>query len=236
MTLIKKKIYITNRYLILNSKIYIGMILGEIRLIDFNEMSKREYDELGFLYEQRYGPYKPFKEGIIVDGGINPYIRQLMDIVCETEVDRININTVERFLFSSISREESRKILSLLLRCHVISEQGILLMNYEEYSIFINEVLNEVRLKMDNLKQEGFKKEEDKTMDFQKDKITKYKIQTEDEIPEIETNRVTIYLFLYIVLIGVSLFLCTITYRVLGIAFMIPAFIITLAYLYKYTK
>lgn len=215
---------------------YIGMILGEIKLIDFNEMSKREYDELGFLYEQRYGPYKPFKEWIIVDGDINPYIRQLMNIVYETEVDRININTVERFLFSRISREESRKILSLLLRCHVISEQGILLMNYEEYSIFINELLNEVRLKMDNLKQEEFKKEEDKIGDFQKDEITKYNIQTEDEMPEIETNRVTIYLFLYIVLIGLSLFLCTITYRVLGIAFMIPAFIITLAYLYKYTK
>lgn len=205
-------------------------------MIDFNEMSKREYDELGFLYEQRYGPYKPFREGIIVDGDINPYIRQLMDIVYETDVDRININTLERFLFSRISREESRKILSILLRRHVISEQGILLMNYEEYSIFINKLLNEVSLKMDNLKQEEFKKEEDKTGDFQKDKITKYKIQTEDEIPEIETNRVIIYLFLYIVLIGLSLFLCTITYRVLGIAFMIPAFIITFAYLYKYTK
>jgi len=69
--------------------IYIGSILGEIKLVDFNEMSKREYDELGFLYEQRYGPYKPFREGIIVDGDINPYIRQLMDIVYDTKVDRM---------------------------------------------------------------------------------------------------------------------------------------------------
>lgn len=205
-------------------------------MIDFNEMSKREYDELGYLYEQRYGPYKPFREGIIVDGDINPYIRQLMDIVYETEADRININTVERFLFSRLSREESRKILSLLLRCHVISEQGILLMNYEEYSIFINKLLNEVSLKMDNLKQEELKKKGDKIEDFQRDEITKYKILTEDEVTEIETNSVNKYLFPYIILIGMSLFLCTITYRVLGIAFMIPAFIITLAYFYKYTR
>ena len=90
-------------------------------MIDFNEMSKREYDELGFLYEQRYGPYKPFIEGIIVDDDINPCIRQLMNIVYETGIKKINIDTVEKFLFSRISSEESRKILSLLLRNKIIS-------------------------------------------------------------------------------------------------------------------
>jgi hypothetical protein len=204
-------------------------------------MSKREYDELGFLYEQRYGPYKPFVEGIIVEGDINPYIRQLMDIVYETGVDKINISTVERFLFNRISREESRKILSLLLRCHVISEQGLLLMNYEEYSIFINSLLNELRLKKDNLKQDVSQKKVVKIEEIQKDEFTKQKIRIEEDVvPEIETNRVNTLsfkcLFTYIIVIGLSLFLCTITYRVLGFAFMIPAFVITGACLYKYTR
>jgi len=113
-------------------------------------------------------------------------------------------------------------------------------MNYEEYSIFINELFNELKLKMDNLKQEEFEKKEDKMEEFQKHEITKYKIQTEDKVSEIETNRVNImlfkYLFTYIIVIGLSLFLCTVTYRVLGFAFMIPAFIITGAYLYKHTR
>lgn len=103
-------------------------------MVNFNEMSKREYDELGFLYEQRYGSYKPFREGIIVDGDINPYIRQLMDIAFENKVEKIKIDTVEKFLFNKISREESRKILSLLLRNKIISEQGKLLMSKEAYA------------------------------------------------------------------------------------------------------
>lgn len=194
-------------------------------------MSKREYDELGFLYEQRYGPYKPFVEGIIVEGNINPYIRQLMDIAFETGVEKLKIDTVEKFLFFKIPREDSRKILSLLLKYDVISEQGKLLMNCEEYSRFINLLLNESKPKIEFLKQE----------DIQQEEVPRYEIQIEeDEESEIGTNKVSIlsfkYLFTYIILMVLSLFLCAITYRVLGFAFMIPAFVITGAYLYKHTR
>ncbi|MFR3729225.1 hypothetical protein [Lacrimispora sp.] len=210
-------------------------------MIDFNEMSKREYDELGFLYEQRYGPYKPFKEGIIVENEINPYIRQLMDIVYDTGVGKINIDTVEKFLFFKIPREDSCRILSLLLRNKVISEQGKLLMNHEEYTKFINILLNETKPQIELLKQENIKKLEDQTEENQQSEVLKYKIEIEEiEVPEIGDNKVNIrsfkYLFAYMIIMGLLLFLCAMTYRVLGFAFMIPAFVITGAYLYKYSK
>ncbi|WP_124066250.1 hypothetical protein [Clostridium sp. E02] len=110
-------------------------------MVDFIGISKREYDELGFLYEQRYGPYKPFKEGIVVDGDINPYIRQLMDVTFENEVEKIKIEDVEKFLFNKLNREEARKILTLLLKFKVISEQGNLLMNKDEYTRYIESLL-----------------------------------------------------------------------------------------------
>lgn len=194
-------------------------------MVDFNEMSKREYDELGFLYEQRYGPYKPFKEWIIVDDDINPYIRQLMDIVYETEVDKININIVEKFLFNRISREESRKILSLLLKNNIISEQGMLLMNNDKYSEFIHNLLDKAKPPIKAVEQEeikyGIQKEEDGVS------------ETLDN--EMETLSFKA-LFTYIILIVLSLFLCSITYRIFGVAFLIPAFIIIGASLYKYTR
>ncbi len=182
-------------------------------MLKFGEMSKREYDELGYLYEQRYGPYKPFKEWIIVDGDINPYIRQLMDIVYETEVDRININTVERFLFSRISREESRKILSLLLSNKIISEQGKLLMSNEEYSEFTHKILDEVKRKVKSVEQEREAKETKETKEF----------------------NMQLFAF-YSILLVISIPLCALTFRVLGFTLMIPALVMTVALMYKFTR
>lgn len=173
-------------------------------------MSKREYDELGFLYEQRYGPFKPFREGIIVDADINPYIRQLMDIVYETGVGKINIDTVEKFLFFKIPREDSRRILSLLLRNKVISEQGKLLMSNEEYSGFTHEILDEVRQKVESTEQERELKESKK----------------------LDSGLLT---FCILLLVS-SMFLCAMTYKVFGFAFLIPVFVIIGACLYKYTR
>ncbi|MGL6219509.1 MAG: hypothetical protein ACRC36_15840, partial [Lacrimispora sphenoides] len=145
-------------------------------MVNFNEMSKREYDELGFLYEQRYGPYKPFKNSLIVDCDINPYIRQLMDIVFETGVEKLRIDIVEKFLFFKISREDSRKILSILLRNNVISEQGKLLMSNEEYSKFIQELLDESKPKIKAVKKKEIKKEEIQTDQIQTDQVLKDQI------------------------------------------------------------
>ena len=179
-------------------------------MVDFNEMSKREYDELGFLYEQRYGPYKPFKEEIIVDGDINPYIMQLMDITFENELEKINIDTVEKFLFNRISREESRKVLLLLLRNKIISEQGELLISNEEYSEFTHEILDEVRRKVKSTEQEP--------------KVKGSK--------ELDSGLLT---FCMLLLVS-SMFLCAMTYKVFGFAFLIPVFVIIGACLYKYTR
>lgn len=179
-------------------------------MVDFNEMSKREYDELGFLYEQRYGPYKPFKEGIIVDGDINPYMRQLMDIVYNTGVEKLNIDTVDKFLFNRISREESRKILSLLLRNKIISEQGNLLMSNEEYSEFTHKILDEVMQKVKSAEQ-----------------VCEVK-----EAKELDSGLLTFYLLLLVT----SIFLCALTFRVFGFALMIPAFVMTVALVYKFTR
>jgi uncharacterized membrane-anchored protein len=179
-------------------------------LVNFNEISKREYDELGFLYEQRYGPYKPFKEWLIVDGDINPYIRQLMDIAFENEVEKIKIDTVEKFLFNRISREESRKILSLLLRNKIISEQGKLLMSNEEYSGFTHKMLDEVKQKVKSTEQEREVKESKK----------------------LDSGLLTSCMLLLVS----SMFLCAMTYKVFGFAFLIPVFVIIGACLYKYTR
>jgi hypothetical protein len=173
-------------------------------------MSKREYDELGFLYEQKYGPYKPFKEWIIVDGDINLYIRQLIDIAFETEVDKINVDTVEKFLFNRISREESRIILSLLLKNNIISEQGKLLMSNEEYSEFTHKILEEVRQKVKSTEQEREVKES----------------------KELDSELLT---FCMLLLVS-SMFLCAMTYKVFGFAFLIPVFVTIGACLYKYTR
>lgn len=176
-------------------------------------MSKREYDELGFLYEQRYGPYKPFKEGIIVDGGINPYIRQLMDITFETEVEKIKIDTVEKFLFNKISREESRKILSLLLKNKIISEQGNLLMSDEEYSEFTHKILDEIKRKEKLVEQEREAKEAKETKEFD----------------------MQLFAF-YLILLTISIPLCALTFRIFGFALMIPALVMTVALMYKFTR
>ncbi len=210
-------------------------------MVNFNEMSKREYDELGFLYEQRYGPYKPFKEGIIVDGEINPYIRQLMDITFETGVEKLRIDIVEKFLFFKISREDSRKILSILLRNNVISEQGKLLMSNEEYSKFIQELLDESKSNIKAVKKKEIKKEEIQTNQVLKDQILKDQIQkNEDTVYETVDNEVRFLspkqLFIYGSLIVVSSLLCAMTYRVFGFAFLIPAFVIIGVSLYKNTK
>jgi len=189
------------------------MILGEIKLVDFNEMSKREYDELGFLYEQRYGPYKPFKEGIIVDGDINPYIRQLMDIAFENEVEKIKIDTVEKFLFNRVSREESRKIMSLLLRNKIISEQGKLLMSDEEYSKFTYKILDEVKRKVKSVEQEREAKEAKETKEF----------------------NMQLFAF-YLILLAISIPLCALTFRIFGFTLMIPALVMTVAIMYKFTR
>ena len=182
-------------------------------MVDFSEMSKREYDELGFLYEQRYGPYKPFKEWIIVDDDINPYIRQLMDIVYENEVEKIKIDTVEKFLFNRISREESRKILSLLLRNKIISEQGKLLMSNEEYSDFTHKILDELKRKVKSAEHESEAKEAKETKEF----------------------NIQLFIF-YLILLAISMLLCTLTFRVFGFALMIPAFVMTIALVYKFTR
>lgn len=193
--------------------IRIEIILGEIRLIDFNEMSKREYDELGFLFEQRYGTYKPFKEWIIVDDDINPYIRQLMDIVYENEVEKIKIDTVEKFLFNRISREESRKIMSLLLRNKIISEQGKLLMSNEKYSEFTHKILDEVKRKEKSAEQEREAKEAKETKEF----------------------NIQLFIF-YLILLAISIPLCALTFRIFGFALMIPALVMTVALMYKVTR
>ena len=203
-----------------------------IKLVDFNEISKREYDELGFLYEQRYGPYKPFKENLIVDCDINPYIRQLMDIAFETGVEKLRIDIVEKFLFFKISREDSRKILSILLRNNVISEQGKLLMSNEEYSKFIQELLDESKPKIKTVKKK----------DVEKEKIMSEEINQLDENIVYETvdNEVELLfpkqLLIYSALIVISSLLCAMTYRVFGFAFLIPAFVIIGASLYKHTR
>jgi hypothetical protein len=210
-------------------------------LVNFNEMSKREYDELGFLYEQRYGPYKSFKNSLIVDCNINPYIRQLMDIVFEIGVEKLRIDIVEKFLFFKISREDSRKILSILLRNNVISEQGKLLMSNEEYSKFIQELLDESKSKIKAVKKKEIMKEEIQTDRIQTDQILKDQIQkNEDTVYETVDNEVRFLsprqLFIYSALIVVSSILCAITYRVFGFAFLIPAFVIIGASLYKHTR
>lgn len=176
-------------------------------MVNFNEMSKREYDELGFLYEQRYGPYKQLKEGIIVDGDVNPYIRQLMDIAFENEVEKINIDTVEMFLFNRISREESRKVLSLLLKNKIISEQGDLIMSNEKYTEFTHNLLEDIKLK----------------------------IKPECEAKETKKLNKDLLIF-YLILLIVSILLCALTFRVFGFALMIPAFVMTLALVYKFTR
>lgn len=182
-------------------------------MVNFNEMSKREYDELGFLYEQRYGPYKPFKEWIIVDDDINPHIRQLMDIVYENEVEKIKIDTVEKFLFNKTTREESRKILSLLLRNKIISEQGNLLMSKEAYAEFTYKILEEVKQKVKSAEQEREAKEAKETKEF----------------------NIQLFIF-YFILLAVSMLLCALTFRVFGFALMIPAFVMTIALVYKFTR
>lgn len=182
-------------------------------MINFNEMGKREYDELGFLYEQRYGPYKPFREGIIVDGDINPYIRQLMDIVYENEVEKIKIDIVEKFLFNRISREESRQIMSLLLRNKIISEQGNLLMSNEEYAEFIHKILDEVKRKAKSSEQEREAKEAKETKEF----------------------NIQLFVF-YLILLVISIPLCALTFRIFGFILMIPAFVMTIALVYKFTR
>lgn len=179
-------------------------------MIDFNKMNKREYDELGFLYEQRYGPYKPFKEGIIVDGDINPYIRQLMDIAFENEVEKIKIDTVEKFLFNRISREESRKIMSLLLRNKIISEQGKLLMSDEEYSEFTHKIVDEIKRKVKSAEQER-------------------------EAKEAKEFSIQLFAF-YLILLVVSIPLCALTFKTFGYALMIPALVMTVALMYKFTR
>jgi len=176
-------------------------------------MSKREYDELGFLYEKRYGPYKPFNKGIIVDGDINPYIRQLMDITFENKVEKIKIDTVEKFLFNKISREESRKILSLILRNKIISEQGNLLMSNEEYSEFTHKILDEVKIKVKSAEQECGAKEAKETKEF----------------------NIQLFIF-YLMLLAFSILLCALTFWVFGFALMIPAFVMTIALVYKFTR
>ena len=215
-------------------------------MVNFNELSKREYDELGFLYEQRYGPYKPFKENLIVDCDINPYIRQLMDIAFETRVEKLRIDIVEKFLFFKTSREDSRKILSILLRNSVISEQGKLLMSNEEYSKFIQELLDESKPKIKAVKKKEIKKEEIQTEEIQTEEIQIEEIQidqiqiNEDPVYETVDNEVKILtpkqLFIYIALIVVSSLLCAMTYRAFGFAFLIPAFVIIGASLYKHTR
>lgn len=182
-------------------------------MINFNEMSKREYDELGFLYEQRYGPYKPFKEGIIVDGDVNPYIRQLMDIAFENEVEKIKIDTVEKFLFNRISREESRKILSLLLRNKIISEQGELLMSNKEYTEFTHKILDEIKRKEKLVEQEREVKEAKEAKEFNMQPFA-----------------------FYLILLTISIPLCALTFRIFGFALMIPAFVMTVAIMYKSTR
>lgn len=209
-------------------------------MVNFNELSKREYDELGFLYEQRYGPYKPFKENLIVDCDINPYIRQLMDIAFETGVEKLRIDIVEKFLFFKTSREDSRKILSILLRNNVISEQGKLLMSNEEYSKFIQELLDESKPKIKAVKKKEVKKEEIQTEEIQTEEIQIDQIQiNEDPVYETVDNEVKILtpkqLFIYIALIVVSSLLCAMTYRVFGFSFLIPAFVIIGVSLYKHT-
>lgn len=205
-------------------------------MVNFNEMSKREYDELGFLYEQRYSPYKSFKNSLIVDCNINPYIRQLMDIVFETGVEKLRIDIVEKFLFFKISRKDSRKILSILLRNNVISEQGKLLMSNEEYSKFIQELLDESKPKIKTVEKKEIKKEEIQTDQIQTDQIQK----NEDTVYETVNNEVRFLspkqLFIYVALIVVSSLLCAMTYRVFGFAFLIPAFVIIGASLYKHTR
>lgn len=219
-------------------------------MVNFNELSKREYDELGFLYEQRYGPYKPFKENLIVDCDINPYIRQLMDIAFETGVEKLRIDLVEKFLFFKISREDSRKILSILLRNNVISEQGKLLMSNEEYSKFIQELLDESKSQIKAVKKKEIKKEEIQTEQIQTDQFQTDQIQTDQILKDqIQKNEDTVYetvdnevrflslkqLFIYSFLMVVSSILCAMTYRVFGFSFLIPAFVIIGVSLYKHT-
>jgi len=109
-------------------------------------------------------------------------------------------------------------------------------MNYEEYTMFINIVLNESKSKMELLEQNVINRKEEKIEEIPQDEID---IQ-EDESPEIATNKVSTlsfkYLFTYIIVMMLSLFFCAMTYKVFGFAFLIPAFVITGAYLYKYTR
>lgn len=160
---------------------------------------------------------------------INPYIRQLMDIVFETGVEKLRIDIVEKFLFYKISREDSRKILSILLRNNVISEQGKLLMSNEEYSKFIQELLDESKPPIKAVKKKEIKKEEIQTDQFQTDQIQTDQIlkdqiqKNEDTVYETVDNEVRFLslkqLFIYSFLMVVSSILCAMTYRVFGFAF-----------------
>lgn len=164
-----------------------------------------------------------------------------MDIAFETRVEKLRIDIVEKFLFFKTSREDSRKILSILLRNNVISEQGKLLMSNEEYSKFIQELLDESKPKIKAVKKKEIKKEEIQTEEIQIEEIQIDQIQiNEDPVYETVDNEVKILtpkqLFIYIALIVVSSLLCAMTYRAFGFAFLIPAFVIIGASLYKHTR
>lgn len=136
-----------------------------------------------------------------------------MDIAFENEVEKIKIDTVEKFLFNRVTREESSKIMSLLIRNKIISEQGKLLMSHEEYSEFTHKILDEVKRKVISAEQEREAK----------------------ETKEIKEFNIQLFVF-YLILLAISILLCALKFRIFGFALMIPALVMTVALMYKFTR